>query len=121
MTFFLLVDVWLTENLQDFFRCVGLGSMRITDAQRKKLCELIYSALLEIRQLGWDGKSGQAADLADAFHNLPREMWKDDFSLEQFRDLFLKDYQASYPKERIRNYLKQVDQIIAMGADPATN
>jgi hypothetical protein len=95
--------------------------MRLTDVQRKKLGELIYRALVEIRLLSWQKKPEQAADLADAFHNLPKDMWKDDFALEEFGHLFLKDYQAKYPDSPVANYLAAVEQIIAMGEDPATN
>ncbi len=46
-----------------------------TEGQRKRLGELLHKAFLEIRVLGWEGKPEQAADLADAFHNLPVEMY----------------------------------------------
>jgi hypothetical protein len=85
-----------------------------TDAQRQKLCEMIHQAFIEIRLLGWDGKAGQAADLADAFHNLPRDMWRDDFSLQFFRDAFLSVYQKKYPTRIVRDYVAMVDEIIAM-------
>src|SRR5215510_8245439 len=42
-----------------------------TESERQQLCEMLHFALLEIRMLGWNGKASQAADLADAFHNLP--------------------------------------------------
>jgi hypothetical protein len=95
--------------------------MQITDVQRKKLCELIYFAFLEIRLLGYESKSEQASDLADAFHNLPRDMWKEDFSLESFRDLFLKSYQEKYSGKRIRDYVAAVNGILAAGEDPEFN
>ncbi len=95
--------------------------MRVTNAQRKKLCELMHFAFIEIRHLGWSGKAEQAADLADAFHNLPKDMWKEDFALEQFGDLFLKDCQTKYPHGKIQNYLAQVRKIIAMREDPSNN
>jgi hypothetical protein len=84
-----------------------------TDAQRRSLCDMLYYALLEMRLLGWEGKSAQAADLADAFHNLPQGMWSDSFSLRSFRDSFLLAYQQKYP-ERSTNYLAMVDEIMAM-------
>jgi hypothetical protein len=95
--------------------------MRITDAHRRKLCELIHFAFVEIRLLGSTGKAEQAADLADAFHNLPKEMWKEDFSLEYFRDAFLLEYQEKYPDERIRNYIALVNNMLATGTDPSAN
>jgi hypothetical protein len=38
------------------------------------LCSMIHDAFCEIRQLAWAGRAEQAADLADAFHNIPKEM-----------------------------------------------
>jgi hypothetical protein len=97
------------------------GHMRITDAHRRKLCEMIYWAFVEIRLLGSTGNAEQAADLADAFHNLPKEMWKEEFSLEYFRDAFLVDYQEKYPDERIKNYIAVVNGMLQEGENPSTN
>jgi hypothetical protein len=66
-----------------------------TDAQRRKLCEMMHYAFLEMRLLGWAGKAEQAADLADAFHNLPTAMWQEHFSFQFFRDSFVGAYQHS--------------------------
>jgi len=49
--------------------------MRITDEHRKKLCQLLHHALTEIRMLTERRKTRRAADLPDAFHNLPKEVW----------------------------------------------
>jgi hypothetical protein len=45
------------------------------DRQREALCDLMCRAFVDIRALGWSGRAEQAADLADAFHNLPKEMY----------------------------------------------
>jgi aminoglycoside phosphotransferase len=66
-----------------------------------------------MRLLGWAGKAQQAADLADAFHNLPTGMWQVDFNLQLFRDAFLVPYQQKYPQGRARDYVAMVDEIIA--------
>jgi hypothetical protein len=95
--------------------------MKITDAHRRKLGELLYFALAEIRSLGCAGKSQQAADLADAFHNLPKDMWKEEFSLEFFRDAFLAAYHEKYQGQPGRNYVAVVNEILASGEDPAAN
>ena len=71
--------------------------------------------------LGLGGKSKQAADLADGFHNLPKDMWKDDFSLERFRDDYLAVYQKKYPKRRPYNYVRAVNQILASEEDISGN
>ena len=71
-----------------------------TDKQRMALCEMIAYAFIEIRALVYGGQSKQAADLADAFHNIPREM----YGWGQFRwDRFggaLSHYQTKWEKER---------------------
>jgi hypothetical protein len=69
-------------------------------------------AFVEIRWLGWSGEAEQAADLADAFHNLPQCMWRDDFSLQFFRDAFLAVYRQKYPTGR--DYIAMLAEIISM-------
>jgi hypothetical protein len=67
-----------------------------TDKQREMLGELIQDAFVEIRFLGWNGKAEQAADLADAFHNISREMYGwGSFSWEVFRAV-LKNYRSKW-------------------------
>jgi hypothetical protein len=95
--------------------------MQIMDAQRRRLSELIGFALMEIRLLGWAGNAQQAADLADAFHNLPKDMWKEDFSLEFFRDAFLKVYQDKYPVRQGRDYVALVNELLGAGEEPSHN
>ena len=38
------------------------------------LCDMIHDAFVELRRLCGEGRSEQAADLADAFHNISKEM-----------------------------------------------
>lgn len=82
----------------------------LTDVERKQLCHMLYIALLEIRSLGWDGKTEQMKDLADAFHNLPDFLWSEKFSMSTFRK-FLQAYQQKYGKECHSNYLEMFDRI----------
>ena len=72
---------------------------------------MLSQAIIEIRYFASQGKSVQAADLADAFHNLPLDMWSDYFSLHFFRDSFLKVYQQRYPG--FTNYVAMLDEIFA--------
>ena len=83
-----------------------------TDEQRRLLCEMIYRAFVEMRMLGWSGNTEQAADLADAFHNLPLVMYRDDFSWSFFRH-FLVTYQTKYPRGEgsLYDYLAMLEQI----------
>jgi hypothetical protein len=69
----------------------------LTDQQRQRLSHLVHEALLRIRILGWHGRSQEAADLADAFHNVPAMLWADSFDLTRFRDVDLASYQSKYP------------------------
>jgi hypothetical protein len=82
-----------------------------TDEQKKKLCYLLFMALAEIRIAGTRGRSQEAADLADAFHNLPLGIWHEWFSLDIFRqhmETYCKKYPHSY------DYLSAVDEIRRM-------
>lgn len=63
--------------------------MRITNAQRQLLSELMHRAFVEIRVLGAFRKSEQAGGSGRRFHNLPTDKWKDDFKLEFFGNAFL--------------------------------
>ncbi len=87
---------------------------RLTDQQKRQLGRMLQLAFCEIRLLGWDGKAEQAADLADAFHNLPVDMWLADFSLVSFRDIFLAGYMERHPDTRRINYVALADEILAM-------
>ncbi|HTE21099.1 MAG TPA: hypothetical protein VK689_22265 [Armatimonadota bacterium] len=86
-----------------------------TEPQRKSLCKMIQHAFVEIRILGWAGKSQQAADLADTFHNIPMEMHGVGFfSWSRFRR-DLTAYQAKYANvDRLHtpyNYTAVLDEI----------
>ena len=82
-----------------------------TDAQRRALCRLMMDAFLHIRILGWSGKAQEAADLADAFHNLPVLMWHDGFSLRWFRDDLVRLQENT---SEAQSYVARIDEIIAM-------
>jgi hypothetical protein len=85
-----------------------------TELQKKMLCQMIHYAFVEMRILGWDGKSKQVADLADAFHNLPTEMYGiGSFNWTLLRGM-LQDYQDKYHGEKYsgkRNYTQMLDEI----------
>src|SRR5688500_7872813 len=83
-------------------RLKKMNYKRPTEMQIRLLNEMLRVALLEIRGLGWQGKAQQAADLADAFHNLPTLMNTDEFSLTEF-GTYLKTYQRRYAETN--NYL----------------
>jgi hypothetical protein len=86
------------------------------ERQRQSLCEMMAAAFVEIRLLGWDGKAAQAADLADAFHNVPREMYGwGTWSRRAFRAA-LDRYQQKYHEPGQvdhRNYATWFDRIMA--------
>ncbi len=80
--------------------------------RKEKLADLLYWALLDIRNLGVTGKAQQASDLADAFHNLPMGMFQEGFSLLTFRDQYLVPYQNKYPGPRPKDYVAAVSEMI---------
>ena len=59
--------------------------------------------------------------MTGAFHNLAKGMWKEDFSLEFFRDAFLKVYQEKYPGAGTRDYVALANKVLAMGEDYLAN
>ena len=90
-----------------------------TELERQQLSQLLFNALLEIRLLGWNGEAQQAADLADAFHNLPAYLWSEEFSIAVFRN-FLEGYQERYGGKAHFNYLKLLDDIYPNDECPAS-
>jgi hypothetical protein len=71
----------------------------------------MYLAFLEIRILGWQGQSAQAADLADAFHNLPVLLFSDDFDWDTQR-MFFEAYCAKYQGAAHRyDYVALLDRV----------
>jgi len=66
------MDREIVETGRLILRAVKLDSaqskepVKITDQHRKRLCQLLRDALIEMRMLGWSSKSPQVADLAEA-------------------------------------------------------
>lgn len=81
---------------------------RPTPPQVRLLCEMMHRAFLEMRLLCWSGKSPQAAALADAFHNLPIEMFRDDFNWTLLRHDLAAYQQQHQPTEHAHyDYLRR--------------
>lgn len=78
------------------------------------LCNMIHYAFVELRMLGRGGHSEQAADLADAFHNISKEMYGwGSFSWETFRGM-LETYQCKWRGISTvggNDYVQMVDKI----------
>jgi len=87
---------------------------QLTEQQRQKLCEIMQHAFVEARLLGWDNKAQQVADLAEAFHNLPREIYDPQgFDWGLFK-ADLQGYQDIYHQQPYRgkvNYLTMLETI----------
>jgi len=85
------------------------------EAQRKRLCDMLHHALVDIRMLAVSGNAEQASDLADAFHNLPQEIWRDYFSISSFREAFLLPYHKKWRDQHVRDYIAMLDEIERLG------
>ena len=85
-----------------------------TPKQREMLCDMIHYAFVELRLLGWGGHGEQGADLADAFHNIPKEMYGwGGFSWSTFRGM-LETYQSKWRGKGAvsgRDYVAMLDEI----------
>ena len=91
---------------------------QLNDKQTRLLSKMVHRALIEIRGPGRNGMAEQAADLADAFHNLPVFIFSESFSWSLARHC-LEEYQNKYslPKNRWPfDYLVALDKI-ERGAD----
>lgn len=91
-----------------------------TEEQRIKLHELVAAAFIEIRLLGWAGESEQVADLADAFHNIPREIYGwGGWNIDITRGM-LQSYQDKYHAESYSgktNYVSLFNAIFPPGGE----
>ena len=86
-----------------------------TEKQRRLFCEMMYRGFLDMRGLGLQGKSEQAAALADAFHNLPIAMFQPEFDWGMSRAYF-QSYHTQYPPQsgaETNNYVASHDRIQA--------
>jgi hypothetical protein len=73
---------------------------------------MLYRAFLQIRMMGAAGEAEQAAELADLFHNVPQDMWRDYFSVSFLRRCLL-EYQSrySYGVQTFLDLLNEVDTL----------
>jgi hypothetical protein len=85
----------------------------LTDKERRCLVQLMYMAFVEIRAITMDAsRSRQARDLADAFHNVPLNLYGDKFSLSLFLG-FLGQYQEKYKASRAFDYIAEWNKLIS--------
>ena len=103
----------VTPALRMEFVAMHADAGRPNTAQQQKLCEMLHCVFTEIRYLSQAGRSQQAADLADAFHNLPHEIWADYFSLAYFRTAFVEPYYRRWPKGSY-DYHALLDEVAAL-------
>ena len=86
----------------------------LTDEQRQAICEMISDVFIEVRSLGWQEKATQAADLADAFHNLPKDMFAQGSWWRKNVRHNLETYQQKYPADTYRtDFLARFDRIMS--------
>jgi hypothetical protein len=91
----------------------GSETKRPSENQIRLMGKMLHWALVEIRGLGREGKSEQAADLADAFHSLPAYMFSTHFDWSLVRAV-LQAYQDKYSLPQGRwpfDYLTSLDRI----------
>jgi hypothetical protein len=95
------MDLPLTEIWKD--------GRTLTDDERAGLANLNYWVLVEMRILGREGKAEQVKDLAEASHNVPMTMWRNDFSPTFHRAAF----QRYHDKYGVRpfDYVAEIDKL----------
>lgn len=81
-----------------------------THEQQRALCSVVARAIVEIRSLARDSGNRQIEDLADAIHNLPRDMFEQDAWNPELARGALRDYADRYSRS---GYLSEFDRIMA--------
>ena len=83
-----------------------------TPKQREALGKMIHHAFVDMRMLGRANRSAQVADLAEAFHNIPSEIYDPSyFRWEHFR-LGLQEYQKKWEGQTFgKNYVEMLEEI----------
>jgi hypothetical protein len=87
------------------------------EKQLEALCDMMRHAFVEIRALCWAGHTERAGDLADAFHNLPHEMYgRGRWDVGTFRQM-LQSYQDRHGAvgTGVYNYVGMLDRIFPGG------
>jgi hypothetical protein len=96
-----------------------MKEVELTSGQRELFCRMFYRVFVEIRILGSFGKAEQVAALANAFHNLPLEIFSKKVNFDRVR-MYIDNYQRQYPRYVLKDelkfgedndYLKTVDYI----------
>jgi|SRR3712207_3543246 len=85
-------------------------SRPLTESERRHLCLMLSRALTEIRLCGLEGDARKAADIADAFHNVPSLLFGDAFSFDYFRG-GLEVYKRRQPGPGF-DYLNMLDKFL---------
>jgi hypothetical protein len=106
-----MIKKWLEErNRRKWFKEMDLKL--ITERQKELLNQMLFHAMVEIRNLCWGGQTEQAAALSDAFHELPSVMYSEQFSFSWFRKS-LEAYQTKHrtlDDKREYDYTKMLDK-----------
>ena len=100
-----------------------MREVELTVEQRELFCRMFYRVFVEIRILGRFGEAEQAGALADAFHNLPLEVFSKKVDFDRIK-MYIGFYQKKYPRYtklkglsfgEDNDYLKTIDEIEALG------
>ena len=72
-----------------------------TEGQRRQLCDLMHRAFVALRNLGYGGKHEAIAELADVFHNLPQEMFREEVWDWNLLEAGLRSFEEKFPDDKI--------------------
>jgi hypothetical protein len=72
-----------------------------TENQRRALCDLMFRAFVALRFLGYDKKHEVVAHLADAFHNLPHEMFCEETWDWNLLEAELRAFESKHPDDKV--------------------
>jgi len=84
-----------------------------TEEQKRELCGLMHRAFVTLRNLGYAKKHDAIADLAEVFHNLPDEMFREETWDWNLFEAALLDFEGKYPEDKIYPFAALLREIRA--------
>jgi hypothetical protein len=84
-----------------------------TENQKRELCGLMHRAFVTLRNLGCAKKHDAVAELADVFHNLPDEMFREEAWDWNGFEAALQDFEEKYPEDKFYPFAARLREIRA--------
>ena len=82
-----------------------------TEEQQRQLCDLMHLAFVALRNLGYGEKHEAVAELADVFHNLPQEMFREEVWDWNLLEAGLRGFEEKFPDDKVFSFAAMLRDI----------